>query len=84
MGIVKYFFFSLFSVRFKENNVIDKSLYNYNNTLEINDVQGLNGTFRCRAINQFGSEFSSVAELIVLGKTLIFTELLKKWFLMII
>ncbi|PFX20832.1 Cartilage intermediate layer protein 1 [Stylophora pistillata] len=51
---------------FKENNVIDKSFYNHNNTLEINDVQGLNGSYRCRAINQFGSEFSNEADLKVL------------------
>ncbi|XP_022798222.1 cartilage intermediate layer protein 1-like [Stylophora pistillata] len=52
---------------FKENNVIDKSFYNNNNnTLEINDVQGLNGSYRCRAINQFGSEFSNEADLMVL------------------
>ena len=59
---------ALFMYRFKENNVIDKDLYNYNNTLEISDVTGLNGSFRCRVINQFGSEFSKVAELKVFGK----------------
>ena len=57
-----------FHFRFKENNVIDKELYNYNNTLEISDVAGLNGSFRCRVVNQFGSEFSKVAELKVVGK----------------
>lgn len=60
-------FFSI-HLRFKENNVIDKDLYNYNNTLEISDVAGLNGSFRCRVVNQFGSEFSQVAELKVMGK----------------
>ena len=57
-----------FHFRFKENNVIDKELYNYNNTLDISDVAGLNGSFRCRVVNQFGSEFSKVAELKVVGK----------------
>ena len=59
---------AFFHFRFKENNVIDKDLYNYNNTLEISDVAGLNGSFRCRVVNQFGSEFSEVAELKVMGK----------------
>ena len=54
--------------RFKDNNIIDKDLYVYNNTLEIPDVTGLSGSFRCRVTNQFGSEFSNAAELIVLGK----------------
>lgn len=54
---------------FKENNVIDKDLHNYNNTLEISDVTGLNGSFRCRVINQFGSEFSKVAELKVFARS---------------
>ena len=62
--------------RFKENNVIDKDVFNYNNTLEISDVSGLNGTFRCRVINQFGSEFSNPAELTVLGKQASFQKLL--------
>ena len=57
-----------FHLRFKENNVIDKELYSYNNTLEISDVADLNGSFRCRVVNQFGSEFSKVAELKVVGK----------------
>ena len=59
---------TFFHLRFKENNVIDKELYSYNNTLEISDVAGLNGSFRCRVVNQFGSEFSKVAELKVMGK----------------
>ena len=58
----------LISSRFKENNIIDKDLYNYNNVLEIPDVTGLNGSFRCRVINQFGAEFSTTAQLTVLGK----------------
>ena len=67
---VTLLFDAFFSIhfRFKENNVIDKDLYNYNNTLEISDVAGLNGSFRCRVVNQFGSEFSKVAELKVVGK----------------
>ncbi|PFX12781.1 Cartilage intermediate layer protein 1 [Stylophora pistillata] len=48
---------------FKENNIIDKEMFTYNNTLEISDVTGLNGTFRCRMVNDFGSEFSNPAEL---------------------
>ena len=57
-----------FHFRFKENSVIDKELYSYNNTLEISDVAGLNGSFRCRVVNRFGSEFSEAAELKVMGK----------------
>ncbi|XP_078383573.1 cartilage intermediate layer protein 1-like isoform X1 [Oculina patagonica] len=48
---------------FKENNIIDKDLYNYNNTLEITAASGLNGTYRCRVVNDFGSEFSKTAVL---------------------
>lgn len=57
-----------FLFRFKENNVIDKDLYNYDKDLEIPDVTALNGSFRCRVVNQFGSEFSTAAELTVFGK----------------
>lgn len=56
------------SFRFKENNVIDKDLYNYDKVLEIPDVTALNGSFRCRVVNQFGSEFSTAADLTVFGK----------------
>jgi hypothetical protein len=55
------------SFRFKENNIIDKDLYNYNNTLEIAAVGGLNGTYRCRVVNDFGSEFSDGAVLKIVG-----------------
>ncbi|KAL9962540.1 hypothetical protein ACROYT_G031648 [Oculina patagonica] len=48
---------------FKDNNIIDKDLYNYNNTLEITASNGLNGTYRCRVVNDFGSEFSNTAVL---------------------
>ena len=60
------------SSRFKDNNIIDKDLYNYNNALEIPDVAGLNGSFRCRVINQFGAEFSTAAQLTVFGKHSLF------------
>lgn len=56
------------SFRFKENNIIDRDLYNYDKVLEIPDVTALNGSFRCRVVNQFGSEFSTAAELTVFGK----------------
>ena len=60
------------SSRFKDNNIIDKDLYNYNNALEIPDVAGLNGSFRCRVVNQFGAEFSTAAQLTVFGKHSLF------------
>lgn len=53
--------------RFKENNIIDNDLYSYNNTLTIPAVGGLSGTYRCRVVNDFGSEFSDRAVLKVLG-----------------
>ena len=60
------------SPRFKDNNIIDKDLYNYNNALEIPDVAGLTGSFRCRVVNQFGAEFSTAAQLTVFGKHSLF------------
>jgi len=59
-----------FSLRFKDNNIIDKDLISYNETLEIFDARGLNGSYRCRAVNIFGAEFSDSAILEVLGKYL--------------
>lgn len=67
VSVATQYFTALFS-RFKDNNIIDKDLLNYNNTLEIADVTGLSGSFRCRVTNQFGSEFSTAAKLTVLGK----------------
>ena len=60
---VTLLFDAFFSIhfRFKENNVIDKDLYNYNNTLEISDVAGLNGSFRCRVVNQLLVSYKSVS-----------------------
>lgn len=58
----------LISLRFKDNNIIDKDLYSYDKTLEIFDARGLNGSYRCRAVNMFGAEFSNPAILEVLGK----------------
>ncbi len=55
------------SFRFKDNNIIDNDLYNYNNTLEITAASGLNGTYRCRVVNDFGSEFSDTAVLKIVG-----------------
>lgn len=55
------------SSRFKENSIIDKDLYGYNNTLLIPVVDSLSGTYRCRVVNDFGSEFSDGAVLKVLG-----------------
>ena len=57
--------------RFKENNIIDKDLYNYNNTLKITAASGLNGTYRCRVVNDFGSEFSDAAILKIVGMYLL-------------
>lgn len=55
------------SSRFKENNIIDRELYNYNNTLEIIAEHGLNGSYRCRVVNYFGTEFSERAILEIIG-----------------
>lgn len=63
-----YFFLSS---RFKENNIIDKELYNYNNTLEITAEHGLNGSYRCRVVNDFGTEFSERAILEIIGLYLV-------------
>ena len=37
-------------------------------SLQIEDVRDVNGSYQCRAINDFGAEFSDVAVLTVLGK----------------
>ena len=60
--------------RFKEDNIIDNSLYSFNNTLVIPAVGGLSGTYRCRVVNDFGSEFSDRAVLKVLGMYLHLSE----------
>lgn len=65
--------------RFKENNIIDRDLYNYSNTLEISDVTGLNGSFRCRVVSQFGSEFSEMAILKLLGRHIFDVLQFRKW-----
>ena len=54
--------------RFKDNNIIDKDVYHYNKTLEISDVNGLKGAYRCRVVNDYGSEFSDVADLQVFSE----------------
>lgn len=51
---------------FKENNIIDKDLFNYDRSLVIPAVDGLSGTYSCRVVNDFGSEFSESAVLTVL------------------
>lgn len=45
---------------FKDGNIIDDYA---NNTLEISNVSGMSGSFRCRVVNDYGSEFSDVASL---------------------
>ncbi|KAL9962539.1 hypothetical protein ACROYT_G031647 [Oculina patagonica] len=52
---------------FKDNSIIDKDVYHYNHTLEISNVSGLMGRYRCRVVNDYGSEFSDVANLQVLN-----------------
>ena len=54
--------------RFKDNNIIDKDVYHYNKTLEISNVNGLMGEYRCRVVNDYGSEFSDAANLEVFSE----------------
>lgn len=61
----KYF---VFPFRFKDNNIIDVEELNYNKTLEISNVSGLKGRYRCRVVNDFGSELSEVAYLQVFSE----------------
>ena len=58
----------ILSVRFKDNNIIDKDAYHYGKTLQISNVSGLMGKYRCRVVNDFGAEFSDIADLKVFGK----------------
>ena len=69
---------SFFTSRFKENNIIDKELYSFNNTLKITAERGLNGSYRCRVVNDFGSEFSDGAVLKIIGRHLVLTLVRKK------
>lgn len=69
---------SSFTSRFKENNIIDKELYSFNNTLKITAERGLNGSYRCRVVNDFGSEFSDGAVLKIVGKYLVLTLVKQK------
>ena len=55
-------------LRFKDNNIIDKSIYSYDKHLELSNVTGLTGKYRCRVVNDYGSEFSNVADLRVFSK----------------
>ena len=66
---------SIYSVwlidRFRNGNILDKEEYNNNETLVLRKVgKNMAGDFRCRAVNEFGAEFSEPATLIVLGKCL--------------
>ena len=57
--------------RFRNENVLDKEEYNNNETLVLRRVgKNMAGDFRCRAVNEFGAEFSEPATLTVLGKCL--------------
>ena len=57
--------------RFRNGNILDKEEYNNNETLVLRKVgKTMAGDFRCRAVNEFGAEFSEPAALIVLGKCL--------------
>ena len=60
-----------FFVRFKDNNIIDKDVYHYGKTLEISNVSGLMGRYRCRVVNDYGSEFSDIADLKVFGECML-------------
>ena len=56
--------------RFRNENVLDKEEYNNNETLVLSSVgKNMAGDFRCRAVNEFGAEFSEPATLTVLGKS---------------
>lgn len=48
---------------FKDNNIIDKSIYAYDKHLNLSNVTGLMGKYRCRVVNDYGAEFSEVADL---------------------
>ena len=54
--------------RFRNGNILDKDTYNYNDTLYIPDASGMEGAYRCRAVNDFGAEFSNIADLTVFGR----------------
>ena len=69
---------SSFTSRFKENNIIDKEFYSFNNTLKITVERGLNGSYRCRVVNDFGSEFFDGAVLKIVGKYLVLTLVKQK------
>ncbi|XP_067046091.1 cartilage intermediate layer protein 2-like isoform X3 [Acropora muricata] len=53
---------------FKDNNIIDKSVYGYDKNLELSNVTGLEGKYQCRVVNDYGSEFSDIADLRVFSQ----------------
>ena len=55
-------------VRFKDKNIIDKSIYGYDKNLELSNVTGLMGRYQCRVVNDYGAEFSDIADLRVFSK----------------
>lgn len=55
--------------RFRNENILDSDEFNNKETLLLRKVEkNMAGNFRCRAVNQFGAEFSESATLTVLGK----------------
>lgn len=52
-------------IRFKDSNIIDDAT---GKSLEMSNVSGLNGTYRCRVVNDYGKELSDTANLKVFGK----------------
>ena len=56
-------------LRFKDNNIIDKSIHGYDKNLELSNVTGLVGKYQCRVVNDYGSEFSDIADLRVFSKS---------------
>ncbi len=58
-------------LRFRNENILDKEEFNNNETLVLRKVgKNMAGDLRCRAVNEFGAEFSEPATLIVIGKHL--------------
>ena len=65
---VSFVFNSCGLIRFKDGNILDTEPSTGEGKLHIDDVRGLNGSYQCRAINEFGAEYSDVALLTVLGE----------------
>ena len=57
------------SVRYRNGQDLHKTTTGATSTLFIENVDSRAGSYRCRAVNQYGSEYSQTSELTVIGES---------------